>query len=281
MKLKKISLSKVLKLELPELINDVIRIVEKHDPDLFGLRGRFNELKEHQQKIKLLEVPPIAHPLTAELELLREKELQCAGAIVSHMRFVVRIDIAIMRNAANIADLVVRRYLVGLRKNNENVINETLHQFFKHLDLNPEVYQALYSLGLQPFVDEMRKTNAEKLVMIKERESYKLNKGPKVDGRLIQKEAQNALSWMFEMINISRNYENQSQYDSLVKELNVLLTRYATIINTRKTHNKKLAAKKSKKKTSSTSKVINRNETTSTLLSNIIEALKLRNLGKT
>lgn len=281
MKLKKISLSKVLKLELPELMNDVIRIIEKHDPDVLGLRGRLNELKEHQQKIKLLEVPPIAHPLTAELELLREKELQCAGAIVSHMGFVVRIDIAIMRNAANIADLVVRRYLSGLRKNNEDVINETLHQFFKHLDLHPEVYQALYSLGLQPFVDEMRKSNAEKLVMIKERDNYKLNKGPQVDGRIIQKEAQNALSWMFESINFSRNDENQSQYDPLIKELNVLLTRYATNINTRKTHNKKLAAKKSKNKTSSTKEGTNRNETTSTLLSNIIEALKLRNLGKT
>ncbi len=278
MKIKRISLSKVLKLELPELLNDVIRVIEKHNPAHLYLEKSLNRLKEQQQLTKLLEVPRKAHPLTMELQLLREKELQCVGAIVSHMEFIVRVDIDSMRDAATLAKPVVQRFLKGLRKNNESVINQIIKQFLDHLNKYPEVVYALSNLGLQPFVDELRKVNDKKLKLMSMRI---INPKPRVNSRRIQKEVQNNLSIVFDSIDVLKGFEKKTNYDPLINELNQLLTRYATIIHTRKTHNKKRAAKKSKKKTSSTSEEKIKKETTLILLPNLIEALKLRNLGKT
>lgn len=273
MELKRISLSKVLKLEIPLLLNDVIKIIEKHNPEHLHLNARLNALKEQQQLVKLLEVPRIAHPLTAKVQLLREKELQCVGAIVSHMQFIVRADIESMRDAVSVAQPIVMRFLSGLRKNNERVIDEIIHQFSKYLDQHSEVYDALSNLGLQPFVDEMRKVHAQKHVVMMERENDNLNRESKVNSRLIQKEAMNVLNSMFDTIVVLSGYKDSPNYDPLIQELNVLLTRYATIIHTRKTHNKK--------KSTTIIKKTNQDETTPILLPNLIEALKLRNLDKT
>ena len=237
MQLKRISLSKVLKLELPELINGVIRIIEKHDPNHLELTSVLKLLKEHQQQMKLLKVRLIAQPLTPQVQQLREKELQCVGGIVSHMQFVMRADIGSIRHAANIANPVVKRFLLGLRKNNVAVITETIHQFLEYLDEHVEVYEALSVVGLRPFVDEIRKVNTRKIEMVDERDGRQLKRAPKVNSKLIQKKAQNDLDFVFDYIE-TNNYDHMPSYDSLNKELNVLLTRYATLINTRKTHNK-------------------------------------------
>lgn len=238
MQLKRISLSKVLKLELPQLINEVIRIVEKHDPDHLQLRKALNRLKDHQQQMRLLEVLPVANPLIEKVQQLREKELRYAGAIISHLYFIVRADIDSMRSAASVAMPVVNRFFSGLRKNNEEVINEIIHQFLEHLKEHPNVYDSFSNLGLRPFVDEMRKVNAQKVEAIKSRDGHKLKGRRKGNSRNIQKEAQTELYWMFSVIESLNTYEIKPNYDPLIDEMNVLLARYATIINTRKTHNK-------------------------------------------
>lgn len=238
MELKRISLSKVLKLELPELVNGVIRIIEKHNPDALGLHSILDLLKEQQQQLKLLVISPTYNPLTPKAQLLSEKELQCVGAIVSHMQFIVRTDIESMRSATTIANPIVVRFLSGLRKNNASVINETIHQFLDHLDKHPKVYDALSSLGFQPFVDEIRKVNPLKLEVMDERDGRNQITTPKVDSKLIQQKAQNDLSFVFDYLDTFRSYDHNPNIDSLIKELNILLTRYATLINTRKTHNK-------------------------------------------
>ena len=273
MKLKRISLSKVLKLELPELLNDVIRIMEKHNPEHLRLESSLNLLKERQQLTELLEVPRKAHPLTVKIQQLREKELQCVGAIVSHMQFIVRVDIDSMRNAASIAKPVIQRFLSGLRKNNESVINQTLKQFLYHLNSYPEVENALGSLGLQPFVDELRKVNSEKLKLMSMRIAKPRSR---VSSRLIQKKTQNALRFVFDAIEVLNAYKEKPNYDPLIHELNQLLTRYATIIHTRQTHNKKRATAKTQK-----DKKTKKNETTPIILPNLIETLKRHKLDAT
>lgn len=280
MKLKTISLSNVLKLELPGLTNGVIKIIEKHDPKYLRIDIILNLLKEQEPLMKLLEVPPAEHPRTNLIQQLREKELQCAGAIVSHMQFIERIDLESMRSAANIAEPVVIRYLKGLRKNNENVGNEIIYQFLKRIDKYPEVYDALCELGFKPFVDEIRKLNSQRCKLMSDRGSEKQNK-LFFNSQHIQKECRNDLRLMFTEISLAQCANPHLNYEPLIIELNILITRYVTQISKRKTKNQKKAAKKSKKKTSSTSEETIQNETTPILLPNLIEALKLRNLGKT
>lgn len=273
MKLKQISLSKVLKLELPPLLNDVIRIIEKHNPEHLYLESSVRLLKEKQQLADLLEVPRKAHPLTKEIQHLREKELQCAGAISSHMQFIVRVDIDSMRHASSIASPVVKRFLNGIRKNNDSVTNQIIKQFFDHLKKTPEVENALIDLGLKPFVDELQKVNDEKIKLT----SLRITKPkPRVNSKLIQKEIQNDIRFVFETIDVHNLYKEKPNYDPLIHELNILLTRYSIIINTRRTHNKKRTVTKTEK-----SHISMTTETTPLLLPHIIEDSKLRDMEKT
>ena len=273
MKIKRISLSKVLKLELPELLNDVLRIIEKYKSEHQYLEKIMSILKEHQQLTDLLEVPRKAHPLTEKIQLMREKELQYVGAIVSHMQFIVRADIDSMRHSASIAKPVVKRFLSGLRKNNESVINQIIKQFLGHLKKHPEVENALSDLGLQPFVDELRKVNVEKLKLM----SMRISKPkPKVDSRFIQKKVQGDLRFVFDAIDALSAYKEKSNYGPLIQELNQLLTRYATIIHTRKTHNKRRAAANIQKYNKT-----HKDEKTPLLLPNSIETLEHQKLDTT
>lgn len=244
MQLKRISLSKVLKLELPLLINEVIRIVEKHNPESLGLRSMHKLLLKDQEQMKLLKMRASANPLTKTIKELRENECKYVGAIVSHIQFTERADIESIRSATMIAIPVVNRFLPGFRKNNESVINETTHQFLKHLDEHPEVYDALSELGLRPFVDEMRKVNMQKIELTAKRDEYILKGNTEADSKTIQKEAQNNLDIMFSTIELYNGDDDKPSFDPLIGELNILLTRYATIINTRKTHNKNKWASK-------------------------------------
>lgn len=242
MQLKVISLSKILKLELPELVNEVVRILEKYNPDDLGVRGVYNLLKNDQQQTKLLKVTVTSNPLTEKVQLLREKEFKCVGAIVSHMHFIVRADIESMRPAARIAMPVVKSYLHGLRKNNESVVNEIIHQFLELLNDHTEVYNALSDLGLQPFVDELKIVNGEKMKLVAKRDEYIAKNKAKANSRAVQKEARNNLKLMFDVIWALNASTNDPNFDSLISELNVLLIRYETIINTRKTHNRNRVA---------------------------------------
>lgn len=187
MLLKRISLSKVLKLELPLLINKVIRIVEKHNPESLGLRSMHKLLLKDQKQMKLLKMRSSANPLTKTIKELREKECKYVGAIVSHIQFTERADIESIRSATMIAIPVVNRFLPGLRKNNESVINETIHQFLKHIDEHPEVYDALSDIGLRPYVDEMIKVNAHKIDLTAKRDEYILKEKPEADSKATQK----------------------------------------------------------------------------------------------
>ena len=237
MEVKNIRLSKILKLELPELVGEVVRIVEKHNPDHLGLRGIQDLLKNDQQQIKQLKLTPTSYPLTEKVQLLREREFKCVGAIVSHMSFIVRANIKSMVSAAIVANPVVKTYLSGLRKNNESVVNEIIYQFLEHLDTHPEVYDALSDLGLSVFVDEIRKLNAQKIVLIVKRDEYVLKSKPEVNSRAVQKKARYNLNLMFGVINSLNAYKDKPNFDPLIRELNVLLTRYEIIINMRKAHN--------------------------------------------
>lgn len=243
MQLKVISLSKILKLELPELVNEVVRIIEKHNPDHLGVRGVYNLLKNDQQQTKLLKVTATSYPLTERVQLFREQEFKCVGAIVSHMHFIARADIESMRPAARIAMPVVKSFLSGLRKNNESVVNEIIYQFLELLDEHTEVYDALSDLGLKPFVDELKMVNGEKINLVSKRDEYIVKNKPKANNRAIQKEARKNLKLMFDVIWALSASSNKSNFDPLISELNVLLTRYETIINTRKTHNRNREAK--------------------------------------
>ena len=85
----------------------------------------------------------------------------------------------------------------------------------------------------------MQQVNKQKIELMEKRDEYVLKDQPEADSKAIKRKAQNNLNFLFDVIEKYNNASDMYNYDALKGELNILLIRYATIINTRKTHNKK------------------------------------------
>lgn len=246
MQLRSISLSKLLKTELPVLVASIIRTVEKHDPQTLQIEGMLQMLKYNKTQIDTLEVPYGPHPLTHRVNKLHQEQLEYAGSISTQMQAIARINLMGDKKEVKNANLMVRRHLIGLRKNNQMVVSTTLDKFFAKIDENLEVSSALKSIGLQPYIDELRRIHTEYKRLYDERANSLAERQKMKESKLIQKNGQGVLRGFLEQIELAQKTYKHLNYEPLITELNVILADYTNLINTRRTYNKKRAAAKNR-----------------------------------
>lgn len=268
--MRSISLSKLLKTELPELVTSVIRTVEKHDPQSLHLDGVLQMLKHSKTQIDTLEVPYGPHPLTNRINKLHQKQLEYAGSISDQMQAIARIDLMGAKKEVKIANLMVRRHLIGLRKNNQRVVSIILDQFFDKLDEELEVSDALRSIGLQLYIDELRRIHTEYKRLYDERDDSLAERQKAKESKQIQKDGQGVLRGLLEQVDLAQKTYKHLDYEPLITELDVILASYTNLIKTRATYNKKRAVAKAKAIAEAQSKVhilsVNGKETGSVII---------------
>jgi len=236
-KIQKIALTKLLKLELPQFVKQVTNCIEKYNPKALKLQDAFQFLVEQHPKMSLLIAPYGPHPLTERLDLLHRKRLKYAAAITLQMNLYRRIDIEETRELVRIAHPLVRIHLHYLRQNNLPVIDQTISSFFNQLRDNPDMQHALEALGLKYYLDELRKADSEHLELSVKR-LHEISQRPKVNIIAIQREAQYVLRSLFEQINFYQFTYRDVDYSPLIAELNTLIARFTGLIHTRATCNK-------------------------------------------
>lgn len=253
-KIDKIALTKLLKLEHPQFVNQVTACVEKHNPKALKLLDAYEILKDQCNKMKLLITPYGPHPLTENIHKMHLKRLKYSAAITLQMDMFKKLDFNESRELVRLAHPVVKVHLHYLRQNNRAIINRTIDVFFKRLEDIPEEKHALEMLGLKYCLDELLRANDEyyKLCTVR---SKQLSERPKIDSSGIQKEAQYVLRAFFEQINFYQFTYKDIDYTPLISELNRLIASFTTLINTRatrsKTRKKKAEAKITKGETQS------------------------------
>ena len=117
-KIERIALTKLLKLELPQFVEKVTAIVEKHNPKTLKLENSAELLHRQCDKMKLLEVPYGPHPLTQRIYGLNIKRLEHAAAISMQVNMHKKLDIPGKRELVATAYPVVRDHLHYLRQIN-------------------------------------------------------------------------------------------------------------------------------------------------------------------
>ena len=68
MRINNISLTRLLKLELPQLAKGVLQIVEKHEPEVLLIESALNDFESLKPAIESLIVSYGPHPITEQLE---------------------------------------------------------------------------------------------------------------------------------------------------------------------------------------------------------------------
>lgn len=245
-KIKKIALTKLLKLEFPELVNDVIVALEEHNPTALKLQDALEMVVALQPKLNKLTTPYGPHPLTKKMDVLHEKRLTYAALITMLMRVLHKANSPEMREMIEISRPVVRLHLNYLRQNNRTFISQSIRAFFFQLEEYPEVRNALDTLGFKHYLSEMEKANN----LLEELYMKRLNqtaKRPKVDTAGILFEAQFVVRKLFEQIEFYQYMHQKVNYEPLVNQLNEVIARFTGLINMRatcgKTRKQKATAK--------------------------------------
>ncbi len=236
--IKRIHLEKLTKLELPELANSVIELVEMQDPEALKITEAFKLLTEKKFMIDFLEVGYGPHPLTSQLRTLREKRHAFASAITVQMGVVIKTMHDDPGYAVKTTQMLINRYLLNLRAENEKEISQRLFQFFKKIDADEVLEEALTTFNLSSYVDELRSVQAEILELSKQRFDS-IAKRPRKSTRGYIQSVRTALYNLFRQINYAKRQYPEINYDGFIERLNVELISYDNLINTRATILKK------------------------------------------
>ena len=236
----KISFSRLLKLELPVLARGVIEIVDKHDPETLKIKELFDKLVEQKTQIKKLEVAYGPHPLTEELNDLRNMRLAFAVGIVSQMRTIKNGKVEGMQAALKIAQPVAHRYLHKISRHNNKVVLEKITQFFDSIEEDAALESAFDTLNLTTYLDEMQSVHSTLMEQFGMKRSS-ISERPDVKTATLVKSITTALKNIFADIELSQIKNQDLDYTPLIDELNAEIAEFTLLISKRASYNKKKA----------------------------------------
>jgi hypothetical protein len=239
--IQKIPLTKLLTLSHNKLLNDVINTLKKFDLDAMRLKDSLDMLMQLKPQLKKLEVSHGKHPLTKEMKVKEERRLKLCGIISTKMQLHMRADAVGERKAVKLTQHIVNRFIVGIRKNNQDVISELIIRFFRQIDEEKELQEAFAELGFQTYLDELRDVNVTHWNMFMERNRSVSKRIKWEDKLIVKKNCQAVLRNVFDTIELKQMLYPDIDYNHLIDLLNGILVRFNKNINTRETYNKKRA----------------------------------------
>lgn len=241
-KLISIPFNKMLKLEVPQMAEQVIAIVDKHEPETLKIDGAYNLLVAKQPHIDKLFVWYRSHPLTKELQELRKTRRFNIRKVSFQLEVVIREDVSGMDKSVYLVKSQTERFISDFNSSNEEVKCRRLTQFFELIDANEELEEALTKLKFSDKLDELRSVHSNILELMKNKLTN-LSYRPIEKTPFLKKSVLNSTKNMFLEIELAILKYPEIDYQPLINELNVLLNTYNNLINSRALKNNRKAEK--------------------------------------
>lgn len=244
-KVKEIALSRLHKIEVRALLEDVIIILEKHNPETYRLQDLYEILLEQTAKVQIFTEPYGPHASTYFMNQFHKKRLESASSISMQVKALGKTGIEEIQSMAKIARKLSKEHLTYLGRKNRLEVNSHLSLFFRNLKSSfyTEDREAFIGLGLQPYMDELKEANILYHYHSNKR-STEIDNRPPTGDRLLKRESEKRLRLFFDQVNSFQDTFKEIDYTPLISSLNVTLTGYSKSINTRIATNKRKAKKK-------------------------------------
>ncbi|MEI6751678.1 MAG: DUF6261 family protein [Paludibacter sp.] len=231
-------------LDFPGFVNDTVTIAAKYNvADLF-IEGPYNRLLAIKTELNELEVTYRKQPKTDELAELRTTSGIMIDTVLRLLKNLNKAGLASQAEMLKLVTPFLERYMSSIQDSDTELKRELIRQLGKNFDDNDVVKQALESLGLKLFVDELRTVQSK----IEETQNEKielLSKNILIDKRELTLRAIATLKNFFHAIELGQLDHADLDYSALINELNKFMSVYTTSLRTRITIQKKaLAAKK-------------------------------------
>ncbi|HKM45181.1 MAG TPA: hypothetical protein VJY12_06960 [Dysgonamonadaceae bacterium] len=269
----------MLKLEVPQMVEQVIEIVEKHGPQALKINEIYNLLIAEKPQIDKLFVWYRSHPFTKELKELRRKRRLNVRKISFHLSVLIQEDVSGVDKSVNLVKSEIERFILDFNSKNEEVKCRKLTQLFALIEEDEELELALSTLKFTEMLNDLRTTHSRILTMSNNKIAS-LSQRPKEKTSDLIKSVLTATKNIFKDIELAQLKFPEINYNPLFDELNVLLIKYRNLINYRLLYNQR----KAKANGSETTELIESNtsasfstetpESTTTLLSNDADEIK-------
>ncbi len=269
----------MLKLEVPQMVEQVIEIVEKHGPQALKINEIYNLLIAEKPQIDKLFVWYRSHPFTKELKELRRKRRLNVRKISFHLSVLIQEDVSGVDKSVNLVKSEIERFILDFNSKNEEVKCRKLTQLFALIEEDEELELALSTLKFTEMLNDLRTTHSRILTMSNNKITS-LSQRPKEKTSDLIKSVLTATKNIFKDIELAQLKFPEINYNTLFDELNVLLIKYRNLINYRLLYNQR----KAKANGSETTELIESNtsasfstetpESTTTLLSNDADEIK-------
>ena len=207
--------------EIPVMVNGVLGIVEKHDPETLGVKPLFDLVVEQQPQLMLLTEPRSKHPLSPIIydDTKRLKEL--AQAIDIQAKAVAKGKIPAKTDAAFEITPLIKKYLAKIAKNNSiSVVNSV--SSFVDLLTDKNLKTAATTIGISEYVDEISLVKNRLLLNSKirnaENSARRITKEKKLKPTIL-----NALTNLLKAIDLAQVHNTTVDYTSLIAEINQIL----------------------------------------------------------
>lgn len=245
------SFSRVRKLEFPEILDAILGIVEKHNPEALFIVGMYNLLLELKPLLDILTVRYDRYPIPREFADQRTMRDKLLSAILSHMAAIEKAGVASTAEQAALAVPYLKRYLVGTTTGNSTVKTGRVNKMLANLEDNAPVTTALATLGFTVYIDEL-KTCQQSINQNENLRRESLSSRSKATTLVAKEKISNATNNLLKAIELARLEHTDIDYMPLINELNVLLSSKQTMIKSRITRSKNSEANKTTTAASST-----------------------------
>ena len=240
-KIIQVPFSKVQKLAFPELVNTVVSIVSKHNPDACYIRSFYDFLLEAQTQNSKLSVSNRKTEESIEIQAQKKKRYTVLSAIIGQTKNLGKVNLPEHANELSTVTVFIDGFFGKIRKDVSKIKTERIKQLFTQMDGNATLSNAMQIVGLMPYLNELRDIQLN--IDTKSAKNIEQNAArPKLkDTREVIAKMKLALTNLFRGIEFGVHAYPNVDYTPLINELNELLTKYRSEIKAKVTRTKNAA----------------------------------------
>lgn len=225
-------LSKLWKLERVEYANQVIKIVDEHDPEALKISDMYNLLVARQPEIDQLNVRYRAHPMTVSIQHLRSLRGLHISNILGRLKL-VRKEKGDLDGDVRLVRTEIDRHFGNFRSSkNEAIKIQKVDKFNTAVEASQELEEALSELGFTSLMNDLRSVHS-RIKSNSELRNKSIAARPQTKTNDLQKVVDDSIVNLFTDIRLAMLRNPEINYNPLIADLNKVTLIFDNYINIR------------------------------------------------
>ncbi len=225
-------LSKLWKLERVEYANQVIKIVDEHDPEALKISDMYNLLVARQPEIDQLNVRYRAHPMTVSIQHLRSLRGLHISNILGRLKL-VRKEKGDLDGDVKLVRTEIDRHFGNFRSSkNEAIKIQKVDKFNTAVEASQELEEALSELGFTSLMNDLRSVHS-RIKSNSELRNKSIAARPQTKTNDLQKAVDDSIVNLFTDIRLAMLRNPEINYNPLIADLNKVTLNFDNYINIR------------------------------------------------